>query len=359
MNNRLRVAVVGCGIGRGHVRAFHMLPDYYDVRAVCDLDENKARSVAEEFEVNSICTDFKELLKMEDVQIVDICTPSYLHFQQILEALAAGKHVIAEKPVCGSLKEMDELISAQAQTGLRLMPIFQSRFGVGVQKLKLLVDKGISGPAYLATTETHWRRRMDYYTWHGKWKTELGGPVVTLAIHAHDILNFVLGKAKSVFARMSTRVNPIETEDCVSASVELENGALASLSVTTGSVVQITRHRMIFKNMVAESPTAPHASTSDPWNFTGDTPEHSERIEKALAEFSPKPEGFPGQFLGFYHAFQSGGKMPVTLADARNSIELITALYASARMQQSIDLPITSDHPYYEGWQQFMESRSP
>jgi predicted dehydrogenase len=153
---------------------------------------------------------------------------------------------------------------------------------------------------------------------------------------------------------MSTRVNPIETEDCVSASVELESGALATLSVTTGSVVQITRHRMIFKNMVAESPTAPHTSTSDPWNFAGDTPEQSERIERALAEFSPKPEGFPGQFLHFYNAFLTRGKLPVTLADARTSTELITALYASARSLQPVELPILSDHPYYSGWQQFM-----
>ena len=115
---------------------------------------------------------------MDDVDVIDICTPSYLHYEQTLQALAAGKHVICEKPVAGSLKEVDELIAAEARSGKRMMPIFQYRFRSGLQKLKLLVDAGVAGRAYLTTVETAWRRRPEYYAvpWRGKWKTELGGP---------------------------------------------------------------------------------------------------------------------------------------------------------------------------------------
>jgi predicted dehydrogenase len=233
------------------------------------------------------------------------------------------------------------------------MPIFQYRFGNGAQKLKFLVDEGVAGRAYLTTVETAWRRRPAYYAvpWRGKWQTELGGPLVTLAIHAHDLLLYILGPAKSVFARTTTLVNPIETEDCVSASLELADGSLASLSVTTGSTVEISRHRFCFSNLTAESNLAPYHNSFEPWSFTGDTPEITRQIEATLARFTPQPERFVGQFYRFYHALQAGTELPVTLAEARRALELITALYHSAETRRPVTLPLGHDHPKYAGWQ--------
>jgi predicted dehydrogenase len=285
--------------------------------------------------------------------VIDICTPSNLHKSQAQEALSAGKHVICEKPVAGSLKEIDALIAEETRSGKLVMPIFQYRFGHGVQKLKLLIQEGIAGQAYLSTIETAWRRRAAYYAapWRGKWETELGGPVVTLASHAHDILYYVLGSINNIFARAATLVNPIETEDCVSASLEMSDGSLASLSVTTGSTAQISRHRFCFSNLTAESNTASYSNTSDPWVFTGDSPEMEERIKAALDHFVPLPEGFPGQFYRFREALLNDTELPVTLADARASLELITAIYFSAQTGQAVTLPISKEHPKYEGWQ--------
>jgi predicted dehydrogenase len=269
----------------------------------------------------------------------------------VQQVLAAGKHVVCEKPVAGSLKEVDELIRAAENSEKRVMPIFQKRFGHGAQKLKLLVDAGVAGRAYLTTVETAWRRRADYYaTWHGRWDTELGGALVTLAVHAHDVLTNVVGPARRVLALTSTLVNPIETEDCVSASLEMADGSLASLSVTTGSAVQITRHRFCFSNLMAESNTEPYESTTDPWIFAGDSPEVQKQIEETLSRFEPLPEGFEGQFYRFYRALQNNTGLPVTLADARASLELITAIYHSARTGQVVELPIGQDHPGYAGW---------
>src|SRR5439155_21418471 len=159
--------------------------------------------------------------------------------------LAAGKHAVCEKPLVSSLREVDELVRAEARSGKRIMPIFQYRFGHGLQKLKLLIAEGLAGTAYLATVETAWRRRAAYYAvpWRGKWATELGGALLGHAIHAHDMLCYVLGPVKSVFARTTTRVNPIEVEDTAAIVLEMANGALASLSVTLGSPAEISRHR--------------------------------------------------------------------------------------------------------------------
>lgn len=352
MTELLRVGIVGSGIGRGHVEAFQSLPDQFSVPAICDVNESRARALASECSIPRLTTDMTELCRMDDLDVIDICTPSHLHYEQVLLALDARKHVICEKPVAGSLKQVDELVVAEKQSGKRVMPIFQFRFGHGAQKLKLLIDEGIAGRAYLTTAETAWRRKADYYAvpWRGKWETELGGSMVTLAIHAHDLVRYIVGPARSVFARTATLVNPIETEDCVAASLEMADGSLCALSVTTGSAQQISRHRFCFSNLTAESHTQPYSNTSDPWKFTGDSPELQQRIDETLTRLIPLPEGFAGQFYRFYHALQDNSELPVTLADARASLELITAVYYSAHTRAVVDLPIDRDHPWYAGW---------
>jgi predicted dehydrogenase len=359
---RLKIGVVGCGIGREHIAAFARWPDWFEVQAVCDVDLAKASALAAKYHIPYVGTDLAELCRMDDLDVIDICTPSFLHYEQVLQALEARKHVIGEKPIAGSLKQVDDLIAAEAESGKRVMPIFQYRFGQGLQKLKFLVQAGVAGRAYLTTVETAWRRRAEYYArppaagvsvgWHGRWRTELGGPLVTLAVHTHDVAYHILGPAKSVFARTATLVNPIETEDCVSASLEMNDGSLCSLSVTTGSAQQITRHRFCFSHLTAESNAQPYRNTDDPWTFTGDSPELERQIQETLARFVPLPERFAGQFQRFYMAWQDQTELPVTLGDARASIELITALYYSAHTRQAVNLPIEREHPWYDGWHQ-------
>lgn len=360
MNKKLHIGLVGGQIGEYHLQAYLELPDLFEVVAFCDIDPNKAAALTQKYNIPHAVTDLADLGRMDDVDVIDLCTPAHLHFQQCMQVLAANKHVICEKPVASSLKQIDQLRQAEAQSGKRVMPIFQYRFGHGLQKLKYLLENGLAKQAYLTTVETAWRRRESYYTesaWHGTWDRELGGPIVSHAIHAHDLLCYVLGPIKSVFARAKTLVNPtvLETEDCVSISLEMADGSLASLSVTIGSPAQISRHRFCFDGFSAESNTEPYRNTADPWIFTADSPELEAKIEEALRKFSPLPEGFAGQFYRFYHALREGAELPVTLADSRASAELITAIYHSAETKQVVELPLTADHPKYADWRPKME----
>lgn len=352
MPERLRVAVVGGGIGTFHINAYKSLPDQYDLVAICDIDRDKGQQIATEHGIPRVSTDMAELCAGDDVDVIDICTPPHLHFAQIQQVLASGKHAFCEKPLVSSLKEVDELIAAEAQAGRRMMPIFQYRYGHGLQKLKFLVEAGLAGQTYLTTVETSWRRRAEYYAvpWRGKWATERGGVLLSHAIHAHDMLSYVVGPIRRVFARATTRVNPIEVEDCASASLEMADGSLASLSATLGSPAEITRHRFCFSGLVAESNTRPYSNSGEPWTFVADTPELEGQIAAALAGFTPLPEGFAGQFYRFHEAVQTGAASPVTLADARASLELITAMYYSAQTGEPVELPIGPDHPKYAGW---------
>jgi predicted dehydrogenase len=352
MNGPLRVAVVGGGVGKQHIEAFQQLPEQWDVVAVCDIDRAKAQAVAAEYGIARVATDIAQLCRMSDLGVIDICTPPHLHFGQVQQVLAAGKHAICEKPLVGSLREADELIRAEAASGKRVMPIFQYRWGHGLQKLKFLVDEGLAGRAYVTTVETAWRRRAPYYAvpWRGKWNTELGGTLLSHAIHNHDMLRYILGPIQSVFARTTTRVNPIEVEDCASVSLEMVDGSLASLTATVGSAHEISRHRFCFQGFTAESNTQPYNSSKEPWTFTADTPELAEQIEAALRRFVALPERFAGQFFRFHQALAHDTELPVTLADARASLELITAMYHSSFTGQVVDLPLGPNHPRYTSW---------
>jgi predicted dehydrogenase len=352
--DKLRVAVVGMGIGRSHLRAYHSLPEQFEIVALCDIDLPKAEAVAAQLDDTTIdiTGDLAELCRRDDIEVIDICTPPHLHVPQVLQVLAAGKHAVCEKPLASSLADVDRVIEAEARSGRRVMPIFQYRFGHGIQKLRHLMAQGLTGQAYLATVETAWRRRPAYYAvpWRGKWQTELGGAIVGHAIHAHDLLCYTLGPVKSVFARVKTLVNDIEVEDTAAISLEMADGSLATLAVTLGSSDEISRHRFCFSNLTAESNTRSYTSSGDPWKFTPDTPELAPQIEAALESFVPQPEGFPGQFFRFHRAIRKGTELPVMVNDARRAIELITAIYHSAQTGHVVELPLGPDQPKYNGW---------
>jgi len=377
MGDVYRVGIVGCGIGQAHAAAWRALTGKFELRVICDVDRARAEKLAKGeasyqlYPVSGtaalsadsatasvpqrepdVATDLAELCRRDDVDIIDICTPPNMHFEQCLATLAAGKHVICEKPLVGSLKEADALAEAEKESGKRLMPIFQYRFGHGIQRLKHLIAEGLAGKAYLSTVETHWRRGEDYYAvpWRGKWKTELGGCLLGHAIHAHDGFCYVAGPARTVFARTATRVNKIEVEDCAAVTLEMADGSLAALSVTLGSRDEISRQRFCFAGFVAESNTDPYKNSYDPWKFAGDTPELQQRIDEALKRFVPQPQGYEGQFSRYYTALKAGGELPVTIADARRALELITALYHSAATGKAVTLPITRRHPKYGSW---------
>jgi len=351
MTSALRVGVAGAGVGVNHITAYRELGDLYSVEAICDIDGERATKVAEEHSIPKAIMSLDALLAL-DLDIIDICTPSSLHFAQARKTLLAGRHVIVEKPLASSLAEADALAELEQRTGKRVSPIFQYRFSNGISQLLHLRRRGLAGKAYAATVETHWRRLPAYYAnqWRGRWATELGGCFTTHAIHNHDLLTYILGPPKSVFARTSTRVNPIETEDCGAAVLEMSDGSFATLSVTLGAEEDMSRLRFCFEGLTAESNHSPYNPGTTPWRFIAADLDRQKEIDAAVAEVPIEPERNAGQFLRLHKALTGGGPLPVSIADARSSLELLSALYHSARTGEAVALPLGRDHPLYAGW---------
>ncbi|CAM5763566.1 oxidoreductase [Labrys miyagiensis] len=347
------IAVVGLNVGRNHiVEGIAPRPERWRLAAVCDTNEERLGRVADEFGVPTRTASFDALLAREDIDVIDLGTPPGTHVELTLKALAAGKHVICEKPLAGSVADIDRLAEAERQSGRLLMPVFQYRYGDGVQKARRIIEAGIAGKPYLATVETHWKRTPAYYEvkWRGKWATELGGVLMTHAIHQHDMLCYLMGPVSKLFARAATRVNAIEVEDCVAASLEMENGALVALSATLGSQNEISRLRLMFENVTFESGGEAYSPGDEPWRILSANDEVSVRIEAVLEGYKPVGRRYLGQFDAFHDAIHGRGPNPVTVSDARRSLELATAFYHSAETGSDVALPLAPEHPKYRGW---------
>jgi predicted dehydrogenase len=131
--------------------------------------------------------------------------------------------------------------------------------------------------------------------------------------------------------------------------VELEDGSLGTISVTLGSITQISRHRFAFRRLTAESNTEPYSNSRDPWSIFPVDKESEAAITQALSDFKPELEGYEGQFSRFFTALRDGGELPVTIDDARRTLEFIGAAYHSSESGDRVHLPLGPQHPKYYG----------
>ncbi len=353
MPRRHRVAIVGTGIGAAHLKGFLASPDQFEVTVICGQDPARTAALAAQAPGAAIHLGFNAaLLARPDFDIIAICTPPDLHLAQATQALAAGKHVILEKPLVASLAEVDALEAAVARSGKTLMPIFQARFGNGLARARHVLSSPHAGRIHVATAETHWYRGPAYYAtpWRGKIAHELGGAFITHAIHLHDMLTTLLGPVRQVSAQVATRVNPIETEDTGAVALEMASGALATLSVSLGSPQPSSRLRIVAENVTVTSGEAPGSTASGPFHFAPRDGEDRAWLDQLLATAPTGPEGFAEQFALFADTLDHGAPLPVTMAEARHSLELATAIYHSSKTGQRITLPLPPTHPAYAGW---------
>lgn len=353
----LNIAIVGCGwVADWHLRdGLALLPDRFTVAICCDSDEKRLNEFADRYAIPNRIRSFNDVLKRSDVDAVAICTPPGLHYDMVKAALEAGKHVICEKPFTSSLELVDAIAGLEKKSAARVMPIFQYRFGDGIAKVRHVIQSGLAGRHYVTSIDTAKTRGPDYYAvaWRGKFATELGGVLVTQAIHIHDLAFWLLGSATAVSAFKTTRVNAIEVEDCAVASVLMSDGSLVSLSATLGSARQVTRMRFCFENVTFEKTACDGDSAKpgeDPWVIIPRTPQIGDAIEAKMKELTPQKSWFARQYELFHEAITTGGPLPVTLADARASLELITACYHASETQSVVHLPIDHEHPRYRGW---------
>ena len=121
---KYQVAIIGTNIGAKHYKDFQKIPDKFNVHTLCGLTREAIDNVLISNKETQVSLNFDEVLKIKEIDIVDICLQPHLHFSACKKSLKAGKHVICEKPLVSSLKEIDELEKISKETDKIIFPVF-------------------------------------------------------------------------------------------------------------------------------------------------------------------------------------------------------------------------------------------
>lgn len=348
----IRIAIVGTGgIAHTHMQAYETLSGRCEIVALVDIVPGKAARFMEEFGLRcDTYENHEDILGRSDIDLVDVCTPPYVHAQISINCLRSGKNVVCEKPMAASLEECDEMLRARDESGKLLSIIAQNRFRRGIRDLKALLDSGIAGPVRHAQVDSFWWRGHCYYElwWRGTWEKEGGGCTLNHAVHHIDMLLWMMGSPEQVTSFLAnTAHDNAEVED-LSISVLKYPHALAQL---TASVVHHgEEQKLIFQCEKAKisAPLDCKASLAMPNGFPMKNPELVEKIKDYAASLPAlKYEGHTGQLENVLTAIETGSEPAIGGEDGRRTIELITAIYLSGSTGRTVDLPLKKDCPFY------------
>lgn len=323
--DEIRFGVVG--LGMGHNRA-KLIANTEGARlvAVCDLDEERCRRTATETGCEWT-KDYDELLARPDIDVVQVMVPSGMHAKFGVQAAQAGKHVVTTKPIEVTLEAADQLIDACAQAGVMLAVDFEYRYIPEVAMVKQAIDQGLFGKLVLGEVSLKWHRAQSYYDngWRGTWAFDGGGSLMNQTVHDIDVLAWFMGKPKSVWGHMSVNTHEIETEDLGMAMIEFESGAKGRVLGTTTYPV----NRPVIKEVHGERLGASIVGSTLEWFAPDgvDAPELSYDGPRNIVE-------------DVVSALKSGTSPLVTGEEGRRSLELIHAIYRSARTQSQVELPL-------------------
>jgi len=330
----IHVGLIGAGnISQTHARAAVAIPGV-SVAAVHGANGAKARELAAAHGAAAYDS-LDGFLGHKPMDMVVIGSPSGVHAAQGVAAARHRLHVLVEKPIDVTTERADELIAAAEESGVRLGVLFQDRVKPGIVGLKQLVDSGGLGRVLSVSARVPWYRPPDYYRlsrWRGTAALDGGGALMNQGIHTVDLLLWVLGDVIRVQARTATLLHEIESEDTALALLEFASGAAGVLEASTATYpgyprrVEITgtegtvvleHDRLVVADLRTPRPELvgdggdANASASSP--VVSDASGHQRLIED------------------FLRAIETGSRPACDGHEGRRSVELVEAIYRSAR----------------------------
>ncbi len=359
----LTFALVGCGsIAPTHAKALAALPNDARLTHCCDTNAGLADAFAAKFNLKTAT--FDEVLADPAIDAVTFCTPSGLHASLGARALAAGKHVIIEKPMEITPAACEPLLAAQRASGRKLAIISQHRFDPSSQQVRACLNRGELGKLVLVEARIPWYRTQEYYDsgdWRGTWALDGGGCLMNQGVHTVDLLLWLAGPVKTVYAQMRTAAHErIEVEDVVTATLTFANGAIGNLMATTalypGFLAYLGLHGTEgsavidgdeLQLLAIKGRETIHGKSSNGHALqvaTGGT-----KSATAHAAAIPAPSAEPNawswgdahraQFADFIQAVRTDGTPLVDGLAGRAAVALINAVYESARTGRVVTLP--------------------
>lgn len=349
----LKIAIIGTGaIAPSHVQGYLQFPDRCKIVALCDIYPEKAQAMADKFNLNvEIYSDYNEMFEKADIDLISICTPPYTHADISIAGLQAKKHVIVEKPMASSLEECDRMIEAAKSNQRILSVVAQNRFRTPMMKLKKVLDSKLMGPILHTQVDSFWWRGHSYYDlwWRGTWEKEGGGCTLNHAVHHIDIFQWMNGMPQAITAVMSNAAHDnAEVEDISVAIGQYDDGSLAQ--ITSSVIHHGEEQQLIFqgKNARVSVPWKVKASQSMENGFPKEDSQLEKEIQKLYDDLQElEYEGHAGQIEDVLTAIETNAEVLVTGEQGKQTLELITAIYQSASLGETVKLPLDKNSPFY------------
>ncbi len=251
------VGMIGYGfMGKMHTYSYASLPFIYSpmparirLVGVCAATETTRARAVESAGYEFSCADYHELLDRDDIQIINVCTPNYLHYEQAMAAMRAGKHVYCDKPMAMNAQEAAEMAALARETGLTCQVTFHNRFCPAMMRAKQMADDGFLGDvvsfraAYLHSGYTSPSRPI---SWRMQYEKSGGGAMMDLGSHVIDLVRFIIGDFAKVSARLETYIKerPVSAGSSEMAPVTVDDLALLTLEAVNGAVGTIEASRL-------------------------------------------------------------------------------------------------------------------
>lgn len=340
--------VLGLGMGAIHCHAIGRA-DGARLVAICDLDPERLAKVKDEHG----CTaygDYTQMLEDPEVDVISVVTPSGMHLGHGLMAARAGKHILMEKPVEITPEKIQRLVEGVRETGVKCGCVFQSRINDLYIKMREAIEAGRLGKLAAIHATLPWYRADSYYegkhgTWRATWEMDGGGSLMNQGIHSLDMMIFLGGRVKSVFAKYGVFTHDVEAEDNLSAVLTFESGVLGNLTTSTSAYPGLPGQYVVFGEKGSI-----HADERGllAWNIAGESEE--EESKKMLEEFGPEEEdlavasdpmavwsrGHIKLIADLASAIREGRDPLITLDLARHAPEVACAIYESGRTGKEV-----------------------
>ena len=342
-DRKIRFALVGCGrISANHIKAIEQHQHQAELVAVCESDPHTLASVTLSPSVVRYAQ-LDALLATAEVDAVILATPSGFHASQAMQCAAAGRHVIAEKPMATRWADGKRMVQACDDAGVRLFVVKQNRLNPTIHLLKRAIERGRFGRIHLVTINVLWNRPQSYYDsapWRGTWEFD-GGAFMNQASHYIDLLDWMIGPVETVQAFTATRARDIEVEDTGVASIRWRSGCLGTVNVT------MLTHRKNLEGtitVIGDTGTVRVGGLAvneiQHWDFA--VPEADDDAVKDASYQTTSVYGFGhGAYYDNVIRCLRGEAEPDT--DGREglrSLEVLVAMYTSARNGQPVGLPL-------------------
>lgn len=333
----LRAAVIGCGlISKNHLKALNNV-EHAVCAAVCDIDEDKARAAANQYGVTEVYTDYREMLAKADIDVIHICTPHHLHAQMAVDAFAAGKHVLCEKPMALSVSDAQKVMEARDKAGKNLGICFQNRYNEASVYMKKIMDQKELGDVTGARGQVTWNRKPEYYTqsdWRGRWATEGGGVLINQAIHTFDLLQWLTGPVKTVEASISTKR--------LKEAIEVEDTVDILMTGSEGQRILFYASNCYVKNAPVELEIICENGSLKMIGNEVITEKNGEITKRDYSSGTVLGKDYWGSGHGFliddfYRCIRTGEEFPVSGEEAMVSVRLLEAVYRSAKENTVIE----------------------